>query len=347
MPTSQRKRVLSGMRSTGKLHLGNYVGALQNWVRMQDQYECFFFIADWHALTTDYADTSKVKENSLEVLLDWLAAGLDPDRSTLFIQSHIPLHAELHLLFSMITPLGWLERVPTYKEQRENITEKDLTTYGFLGYPVLQAADILIYKGNFVPVGEDQVPHVELTREIARRFNQFYGKPGPVLPEPQPLLTPTPKLPGTDGRKMSKSYGNTILLTDAEPVVRQKLKTMVTDPARVRRTDPGNPDLCPVGDLHKIFSSQETMAKVNEGCRSAGIGCIECKGWAADALLKVLLPIQERRKKYEENPRLAWDILMTGTAKAAKVAEATMKEVRAAMGMSLDYEPLSKSEGAK
>jgi len=347
MPTSQRKRVLSGMRSTGKLHLGNYVGALQNWVRMQDQYECFFFIADWHALTTDYADTSKVKENSLEVLLDWLAAGLDPDRSTLFIQSHIPLHAELHLLFSMITPLGWLERVPTYKEQRENITEKDLTTYGFLGYPVLQAADILIYKGNFVPVGEDQVPHVELTREIARRFNQFYGKPGPVLPEPQPLLTPTPKLPGTDGRKMSKSYGNTILLTDAEPVVRQKLKTMVTDPARVRRTDPGNPDLCPVGDLHKIFSSQETMAKVNEGCRSAGIGCIECKGWAADALLKVLLPIQERRKKYEENPRLAWDILMTGTAKAAKVAEATMKEVRTAMGMSLDYEPLSKSEGAK
>jgi tryptophanyl-tRNA synthetase len=347
MPISQRKRVLSGMRSTGKLHLGNYVGALQNWVRMQDQYECFFFIADWHALTTDYADTSKVKENSLEVLLDWLAAGLDPDRSTLFIQSHIPLHAELHLLFSMITPLGWLERVPTYKEQRENITEKDLTTYGFLGYPVLQAADILIYNGNFVPVGEDQVPHVELTREIARRFNQFYGKPGPVLPEPQPLLTPTPKLPGTDGRKMSKSYGNTILLTDAEPVVRQKLKTMVTDPARVRRTDPGNPDLCPVGDLHKIFSSQETMAKVNEGCRSAGIGCIECKGWAADALLKVLLPIQERRKKYEENPRLAWDILMTGTAKAAKVAEATMKEVRAAMGMSLDYEPLSKSEGAK
>lgn len=347
MPTSQRKRVLSGMRSTGKLHLGNYVGALQNWVRMQDQYECFFFIADWHALTTDYADTSKVKENSLEVLLDWLAAGLDPDRSTLFIQSHIPLHAELHLLFSMITPLGWLERVPTYKEQRENITEKDLTTYGFLGYPVLQAADILIYKGDFVPVGEDQVPHVELTREIARRFNQFYGKPGPVLPEPQPLLTPTPKLPGTDGRKMSKSYGNTILLTDAEPVVRQKLKTMVTDPARVRRTDPGNPDLCPVGDLHKIFSSKETMAKVNQGCRSAGIGCIECKGWAADALLKVLLPIQERRKKYEENPRLAWDILMTGTAQAAKVAEATMKEVRAAMGMSLDYEPLSKSEGAK
>jgi len=348
MPTSnQGKRVLSGMRPTGKLHLGNYVGALQNWVGMQDKYACFFFIADWHALTTDYADTSKVKENSLEVLLDWLAAGLDPERSTLFIQSHIPLHAELHLLFSMITPLGWLERVPTYKEQRENISEKDLTMYGFLGYPVLQAADILIYQGDFVPVGEDQVPHVELTREIARRFNQFYGKPRPVLPEPQPLLTPTPKLPGTDGRKMSKSYGNTILLTDPEPVLRQKLKTMVTDPARVRRNDPGNPDLCPVGDLHKIFSSPETMAKVNEGCRSAGIGCIECKGWAADALVQVLLPMQERRKKYEENPRLAWDILMTGTAAAAKVAEATMNEVRAAMSMSHNYEPLRKSEGAK
>src|ERR1700756_2877493 len=345
--SQKRKRVLSGMRPTGKLHLGNYVGALQNWVGMQDPYECYFCVVDWHALTTDYADTSKVKENSLEVVFDWLAAGLDPDKSVIFMQSHVPAHAELHLLLSMITPLGWLERVPTYKEQRENITEKDLGTYGFLGYPVLQAADILIYKGDFVPVGEDQVPHVELTRDIARRFNQFYGKPGPVLPEPQPLLAPTPKLPGTDGRKMSKSYGNTILLTDAEPVVRQKLKTMVTDPARVRRTDPGNPDLCPVGDLHKIFSSQETMAKVNEGCRSAGIGCIECKGWAADALLKVLLPIQERRKKYEENPRLAWDILMSGTAKAAKVADATMKEVRSAMGMSLDYEPLSKSEGAK
>src|SRR5437868_13646488 len=345
---SQRKRVLSGMRSTGKLHLGNYVGALQNWVGMQDQYECYFFIADWHALTTDYADTSQVMQNSVEVCLDWLAAGLDPERSVIFIQSHVPQHAELHLLLSMITPLGWLERVPTYKEQRENIAEKDLGTYGFLGYPVLQSADILIYKGDFVPVGEDQVAHVELTREIARRFNQFYKlRSKEVFPEPQALKTKAAKLPGTDGRKMSKSYGNTILLTDAEPVVRQKLKTMVTDPARVRRTNPGNPDVCPVGDLHKIFSSPETIAKVNEGCRSAGIGCIECKGWAADALLKVLLPIQERRKKYEENPRLAWDILMTGTAKAAKVAEATMKEVRTAMGMSLDYEPLSKSEGAK
>jgi tryptophanyl-tRNA synthetase len=338
-----RKRVLSGMRSTGKLHLGNYVGALDNWVRMQDTYECFFFIADWHALTTDYADTSRVKENSVEVLLDWLAAGLDPARCTLFIQSHVPAHAELHLLLSMITTLGWLERVPTYKEQKENIKEKDLTTYGFLGYPVLQSADIVMYKADFVPVGEDQVAHVELTREIARRFNQFYGKKGDIFPEPKALLTPMAKLPGTDGRKMSKSYGNTIMLTDPEPVVRQKLKTMVTDPARVRRSDPGNPDVCPVGDLHKIFSSKETMAKVNEGCRSAGIGCIECKGWAADALVQVLNPMQERRKKYEENPRLAWDILEDGSARASKVAAATMSQVRDAMGMSLEFETPNKA----
>src|SRR6266704_4103325 len=335
---SIKKRVLSGMRSTGKLHLGNYVGALENWVRMQEQYDCFFFIADWHALTTDYADTSRIKENSVEVLLDWLAAGLDPEKCMMFIQSHVPAHAELHLLLSMIAPLGWLERVPTYKEQRDNIKDKDLGTYGFLGYPVLQAADILVYKADCVPVGEDQVAHVELTREIARRFNGFYGARRDVFPEPQALLTPAAKLPGTDGRKMSKSYGNTVLLTDPEPVVRQKLKTMVTDPARVRRSDPGNPDVCPVGDLHKIFSDQATMAKVNEGCRSAGIGCIECKGWAADALVSILNPMQERRKKYEENPRLAWDILESGSARARKVAGATMEEVREAMHMSLDFE---------
>ena len=258
----------------------------------------------------------------------------------------------------MIMPLGWLERVPTYKEQRENIKDKDLGTYGFLGYPVLQAADILIYKADCVPVGEDQVAHVELTREIARRFNQFYGKTvvhpymkpgllprqilgttlGDIFPEPQSLLTPAPKLPGTDGRKMSKSYGNTILLSDPEPVLRQKLKTMVTDPARVRRSDTGDPDKCPVGDLHKIFSSKETMAKVYEGCRSAGIGCIECKGWVADALVNLLAPMQEKRKKYEENPRRAWDILEAGSAQASKAAAETMEQVRDAMGMSLAYE---------
>ncbi len=346
--SNQGKRVLSGMRPTGKLHLGNYVGALQNWVGMQDQYECYFCVVDWHALTTDYADTSRVKENSIEVLFDWLAAGLDPERCTMFMQSHVPQHAELHLLFSMITPLAWLERVPSYKEQQANLTEKDLNTYGFLGYPLLQAADILIYKANFVPVGEDQVPHVELTREIARRFNMFYKLDGAaVFPEPQPLLTRTPKLPGTDGRKMSKSYGNTIMLADPEPVVRQKLKTMVTDPARVRRSDPGNPDVCPVGDLHKIFSDKATIAKVYEGCRSAGIGCIECKSWVADALVNILNPMQERRKKYEENPRLAWDILEAGSARARQVAEATMTEVREAMGISLDYEPSRVPQASK
>jgi tryptophanyl-tRNA synthetase len=336
--SNSRKRVLSGMRSTGKLHLGNYVGALDNWVRMQDEYECFFEIADWHALTTDYADTSLVKSNSLEVALDWLAAGLDPERSVIFIQSHVPAHAELHLLFSMITPLGWLERVPTYKEQRDNIKDKDLGTYGFLGYPVLQAADILLYKADVVPVGEDQVAHVELTREIARRFNGFYRAEEPVFPEPASLLTPAAKLPGTDGRKMSKSYGNTIMLTDPEPVVRQKLKTMVTDPARVRKSDKGNPDVCPVGDLHKIFSSKETMAKVNQGCRSASIGCIECKSWVADVLVQLLKPMQERRRKFEENPGLAWDILEDGTKRACAAAGETMDDVRQAMGMSLAYE---------
>ncbi len=375
MTSPAKKRVLSGMRPTGKLHLGNYVGALENWVRMQDQYECFFVIVDWHALTTDYADTSRLKENLADVLLDWVAAGLDPEKCVMFIQSHVPVHAELHLLLSMITPLGWLERVPTYKEQKENIKEKDLGTYGFLGYPVLQAADILIYKADVVPVGEDQVAHVELTREIARRFNAFYSYAHPmvtdtdhltlwqrdllksngteitantdyifprtVFPEPQALLTPAPRLPGTDGRKMSKSYDNAVLLTDPEPVVRQKLKTMVTDPRRIRRSDPGDPDVCPVGDLHKIFSSQETMAKVYEGCRSAGIGCIECKGWVADALVKILNPMQERRKKYEDNPRLAWDILEAGSARAREIAGATMHEVRKSMGLdySLDEDP--------
>jgi tryptophanyl-tRNA synthetase len=335
------KRVLSGMRPTGKLHLGNYMGALHNWVRLQHEYDCYFFIADWHALTTDYADTSQIRPNTREVILDFLGAGLDPARSTLFVQSDVKQHAELHLLFSMITPLGWLERVPTYKEQQENLSGKDLSTYGFLGYPLLQSADILIYQPDFVPVGQDQVAHVELTREVARRFNQFYPKQGSgteaqgaeILPEPQALLTPSPKLPGTDGRKMSKSYGNTILLTDPEPVVRQKLKPMVTDPARVRRTDPGNPDICPVGDLHKVFSSQETLAKVYDGCTTASIGCIECKGWVADSVVRVLEPIQERRAGYEANPRKVDEILEDGKNRATTRAEQTMVEVRAAVGI--------------
>ncbi len=331
---SERPRVLSGMRPTGKLHLGNYMGALANWVKLQDQYDCYFFIADWHALTTDYADTSQITPNTVEVLLDYLAAGLDPEKCVLFLQSRVKQHAELFLDLAMISPLGWLERVPSYKEMQENLTNRDLTTYGFLGYPVLMTADILVYQADFVPVGQDQQAHVELTREIARRFNQFYSLNGrEVLPEPKVLLTPSPKLPGTDGRKMSKSYGNTILISDPEPVVRQKLKTMVTDPARIRRSDPGDPDKCPVGDLHKVFSTPETMAKVYEGCRAAGIGCIECKGWAADSLMKVLQPIQERRAAITE-PQ-AMEILNEGSRRAAIRAEQTMVEVREAMKMTL------------
>ncbi|HZD47299.1 MAG TPA: tryptophan--tRNA ligase [Silvibacterium sp.] len=337
--------MLSGMRPTGKLHLGNYMGALYNWVRLQHEYECYFFIADWHALTTDYADTSQVRENTRDVILDFLGGGLDPEQCTMFVQSHVKPHAELFLLFTMITPLGWLERVPTYKEQQENITGKDLSTYGFLGYPLLQAADILIYQADFVPVGQDQVAHVELTREVARRFNAFYPSeesgnreqgtdPEPVLPEPQVLLTPSPKLPGTDGRKMSKSYGNTILLTDPEPVIRQKLKTMVTDPARIRRSDPGDPEVCPVFDLHKVFSSTETQQKARQGCTTAGIGCIECKSWVADAIVAELAPIQERRSKYEKEPELVTDILEEGKRRATARAEQTMREVRAAVGLS-------------
>ena len=382
--TSSRPRVLSGMRPTGKLHLGNYMGALANWVKLQDsgQYECYFFIADVHALTTDYADTSKIIPNTQEVILDYLAAGLDPSKSVLFVQSHVKQHFELPLLLGMSTPLSWLERVPSYKEMQENLASKDLTTYGFLGYPVLMASDILLYRPKFVPVGQDQQAHVELTREIARRFNFLYPKDplvrnapmksytreqirqmgkeeeflrlhpiadsevglnyregisedvlrserSVVLPEPDVLLTPSPKLPGTDGRKMSKSYGNTIELNDPEPVVRQKLKTMVTDPARIRRKDPGDPDKCPVGDLHKVFSTPETLAKVYEGCRTAGIGCIECKGWAADALVQILNPIQERRARF--TPSEVEDILKDGSDRARTRAEQTMIEVRAAM----------------
>jgi tryptophanyl-tRNA synthetase len=346
--TGSPKRVLSGMRPTGKLHLGNYMGALYNWVRLQNEretsgaakYDCFFFIADWHALTTDYADTSRLRQNTFDVAMDWLAAGLDPKQSVMFVQSHVQQHAELHLLLSMITPLSWLERVPTYKEQQENLSMKDLGTYGFLGYPLLQSADILIYQADLVPVGQDQVAHVELTREVARRFNQFYpGVDGQhILPEPQSLLTPSPKLPGTDGRKMSKSYGNTILLTDPEPIIRQKLKTMVTDPARIRRTDPGDPDKCPVGDLHKVFSTPETIAKVYDGCCTASIGCIECKGWASDSIVRALAPIQERRLAYEKDSSLVTDILLDGKARAIFRAERTMHQVRTALHLADDLQ---------
>jgi tryptophanyl-tRNA synthetase len=322
------KRVLSGMRPTGPAHLGHLVGAFDNWVAMQEELDCYYCIVDWHALTTDYADTSELRGNIRELALDFLAVGLDPNRSTLFVQSHVPAHAELHLLLSMVVPLPWLERVPTYKEQIEQLREKDLNTYGFLGYPLLQSADILIYRADYVPVGEDQKPHVELTREIARRFNNFYG---PVLPEPDVRLTPTPKLPGTDGRKMSKSYGNTVNLGEDETSIRQKLKTMVTDPARKLRTDPGDPAKCPVFDLHKVFSTAETQAWSAEGCRSASIGCIECKKELADHLVGRIAPISERRREYEKRPDDVRDIFLEGARRAREVAARTMAEVRGAV----------------
>jgi tryptophanyl-tRNA synthetase len=358
---SPRPRVLSGMRPTGRLHLGNYMGALYNWVKLQDQYDCYFFIADYHALTTDYADPSTLRENIREVALDFLSAGLDPERSTIFVQSHVPQHAELNLLFSMFTPLPWLERVPTYKDQQEQLREKDLNTYGFLGYPLLQSADILLYQPDFVPVGQDQVAHVELTREVARRFNSLYcSRSTPaiekaredhsgkeiltaelsansvtegILPEPKVLLTPSPKLPGLDGRKMSKSYNNTLMLSEPEADLRAKLKTMVTDPARIRRTDTGNPDICPVFDLHKVFSSEETQAEVRQGCTTAGIGCIQCKGWVADSIVKVITPIQERRRVLEADPSHVDAILWDGSARARRRGIQTLQHVRQAMGL--------------
>ena len=323
-----RPRILSGMRPTGPLHLGHLTGALDNWVRLQDAYDCFWVVVDWHALTTDYANPEAVERNILEVAIDWLAVGLDPKRASLFVQSLVPEHAELHLLLSMSTPLGWLERVPSFKEQQQQITDKDLSTYGFLGYPLLQSADIMIYKADAVPVGEDQAPHVELTREVVRRFNNLYG---PVFPEPKTLLTATPRTPGTDGRKMSKSYGNAIYLKDTPEVVAQKLKPMVTDPARKRRTDPGNPDICPVFDLHKAFSPPETQAWAAHGCRTAGIGCLDCKAKLADHMLEKLAEIHARRPALAARPDTVWDVLVEGSKRARAVAEATMEEVRSAM----------------
>jgi tryptophanyl-tRNA synthetase len=388
------------MRPTGALHLGNYHGALKNWTELQYQYECYFFIADIHALTTGYEDTRQLEDNVWEIVIDWLAAGLNPAASTMFIQSRVPEHSELHLLLSMITPLGWLERVPTYKDQQEQLKDKDIATYGFLGYPLLQAADILLYKAAYVPVGEDQVAHVEVTREVARRFNNIYGREPDfetkvekaikslgsrngtrykelrrlyqeegneeaiataramlegnarltvadrerllgflegtgrsILVEPDVLLTATPKVPGLDGRKMSKSYGNTIGLREDPDSVAKKLKTMQTDPARVRRSDPGDPDKCPVWDLHKIYSDADTQAWVQQGCRSAGIGCLDCKKRVADVIVAEITAIRARAQEFEENRDLVRGIIAEGCEKARDVARQTLEEVHTAMGM--------------
>jgi len=324
----ERQRVLSGFRPTGPMHLGHLVGALENWIRLQDTHECFFAICDWHALTSEYADTSPIRGFVLDMALDWLAAGLDPERCTIFVQSQVPEHAELHLLLSMIVPIAWLERVPTYKEQQQQMANRDLTNYGFLGYPVLQAADILIYRAERVPVGEDQLAHLELCREIARRFNSLYGQ---VFPEPQALTTRVPRVPGTDGRKMSKSYGNAVNLGDPLPETRQKILRMVTDPARKTRKDAGNPDVCPVYDLHKAFSDRETIDLVNTECRRAGIGCIDCKNHFLRHLEPILQPIQERRARLQNDRDAVRAILAAGARRARAEAALTMKRVRAAM----------------
>jgi tryptophanyl-tRNA synthetase len=365
--TSSRPRVLSGMRPTGRLHLGNYMGALYNWIQLQNEldesgrqkYDCYFFIADYHALTTEYADPSRLKQDVYEVALDFLAAGLDPELCSIFIQSHVPQHAELNLIFSMFTPLSWLERVPTYKDQQEQLREKDLATYGFLGYPLLQSADILLYKPRYVPVGQDQVAHVELTREVARRFNYLYPSPGsrreapgtkglgdssilplldpdPILREPEVLLTPSPKLPGIDGRKMSKSYGNSILITDPLPVVMQKAMSMSNGGQRPTQNDPGNPEICPVGDLHRIFSTPEVDAHIRKGCTTATIRCDECKNLLGISISQHTQPIFNRRMELESNPDRVWDALDEGARRASKTAEATMKEVRKSTGLSRD-----------
>jgi tryptophanyl-tRNA synthetase len=324
----QKERVLSGMQASGKLHLGNLMGALKNWVELQEKYDCFYFIADWHALTTNYSNPELIKESTQDLLVNFIAAGLDPEKSTIFIQSMVPQHAELHLLLSMITPIGWLERVPTYKEKQEQLKDKDLSTYGFLGYPVLQTADIIIYRAKYVPVGIDQFPHLELSREIARRFNYLYRE---IFPEPEGLLTEYPKVPGLDGRKMSKSYDNAIYLSDPPEVVEQKIRTMMTDPARKRRTDRGEPELSPVYQLHKIFSSEEELQEVAHGCRTADIGCIDCKKILIKNIFHYMEPIWEKREKLLSHPEKIFEISIKGSEKAKLVAEDTMMMVRDAM----------------
>jgi tryptophanyl-tRNA synthetase len=322
--------VLSGMRSTGRIHLGNYFGAIKNWVELQDRYPCYFFAADWHALTTDYADPSQVAQNTLDAVVDWIAAGLDPQRSVIFVQSMVPEHAELHLLLSMITPLGWLERVPTYKDQIKQLENKDLATYGFLGYPVLQTGDILIYRGDRVPVGEDQVAHLEISREIARRFNAFYGE---VFPEPQPLLTPSPKVPGLDGRKMSKSYGNAIHFTDTPDAIRAKCLQMFTDPQRIRRSDPGRPEICNLFRFHELMSPPELRDRVARECRAAAIGCVDDKRLLADVMIEYLAPFRQRRDELLGDPDALMDILVEGSRKARERAKETIAMVRRVMGL--------------
>jgi tryptophanyl-tRNA synthetase len=329
MSPDARKIVLSGMRPTGPLHLGNLVGALRNWLRLQDIYQCYYMVAGWHSLSSEYMNPKAIKGNEFEVTVDWLSIGLDPAKCVIFRQSEVKEHAELHLILSMITPLPWLERVPTFKEMQQEVQDKDLNTYGFLGYPVLQAADVVIYKADFVPVGEDQAAHLELTREIVRRFNRTIG---PIFPEPQTLLTEVPRLAGTDGRKMSKSFGNAIYLKDPPDVIRQKLLPMITDTRRKRRTDPGEPNDCPVFTLHRAFVPEAKRDEIAHGCRTAGIGCRECKQVVIEALIAELGPYRERRAEFEKKPALIWDILEDGNTQARRAAQATMGEVRAALG---------------
>ncbi|EEG78285.1 tryptophan--tRNA ligase [Dethiobacter alkaliphilus] len=329
---TQQKTILSGMRPTGRLQLGNLLGALDNWVKLQDQYRCFFSVVDWHALTTGYEDTSQLRENTYEMVLDWLSAGLDPEKNVIFRQSDVKEHAELHLLFSMITPLSWLERVPTYKDQIEQLKEKNLATYGFLGYPLLQSADILVYRADAVPVGEDQAPHVEMTREVARRFNFMYNKA--VFPEPETLLNEVKLLPGIDGRKMSKSYGNTIEMSESPDVLRKKVNQMVTDPGRIKKTDPGNPDVCTVFTFHNLFSGAE-VATVEAVCRKGEIGCVQCKKQLGERMQGFMEPIYERRQQLANKKDDIRGILEDGAKRAGEVAAETMETVREVMNLNL------------
>jgi tryptophanyl-tRNA synthetase len=321
-----KKRIVSGMRPTGRLHLGHLHGALNNWKNLQNEYECFFFVADWHAMTTEYANTGNIRESIPDIIMDWISVGLDPELCTFFVQSAIQEHTELHLIFSMITPLSWLERNPTYKEQLRELTQRDLHTYGFLGYPVLQAADILMYKANGVPVGEDQAPHVELTREIARRFNFIYKKE--VFPEPATMLAPTSRLLGLDRRKMSKSYNNAIFLTDTDEEISSKTSQMITDPQRMKKSDPGDPKVCNVFSFHEIYSPSDVVSRIDKECRTAAIGCVECKKIMARHLIEAMLPIRQKRKELESDPSRVKKIINMGNDQAKSIARETMQEVR-------------------